>query len=221
MIRIFHQQSDSTAATMPPTIPPTTPPIGFQPLIRKPPNGATGDTQQDVTDRMFSRSRQGSAASAKIGRNGIVRNRADDCQRHRTRGAIRQHPLVQTLDVSHELLGLAIWANGEPALAEFEQNALFWFRHGSSAHQLANDFVIGFLVIRPELLAQSKWSVRRSPNWIPADAANARTESPHPQLLSPLFFIVIQRSAAALHGQGAKDQRAESGIEERDFRDRR
>jgi len=32
------QQSDSTAATMPPTIPPTTPPIGFQPLIRRPPN---------------------------------------------------------------------------------------------------------------------------------------------------------------------------------------
>src|SRR4030095_15991025 len=32
------QQSDSTAATMPPTIPSTTPPIGFQPLILRPPN---------------------------------------------------------------------------------------------------------------------------------------------------------------------------------------
>src|SRR6186713_213335 len=81
---------------------------------------ATSNTQQDVTDWMLRHPCQSAAAAAKVGRNSIVRYRPDDRQRHRTRAAIRQHPLVQTLHVSHELLGLAVRANGETALAQFE-----------------------------------------------------------------------------------------------------
>ena len=51
--------------------------------------GATGHTQQDVTDRMFSRSRQCPAAAIRHcrRRNGVVGNHADDRYRDRTRVA--------------------------------------------------------------------------------------------------------------------------------------
>src|SRR5438093_2344051 len=118
--------------------------------------GATGDTEQDVTDRMPCRPRQGPAAAPKVGRDSIVRNRTDDCQRDRARAAISQHSLVQTLRVRHELLGLPVGANPKTPLPKLEQRSLFCFRHGSAKSQLANDFVIGLLVIRPELFEQPK-----------------------------------------------------------------
>src|SRR5262245_6998926 len=105
---------------------------------------------------MFRRSRQGPAAAAKVGRNSIVRNCPDDRQGDWACVAIGQHPLVQSLDVRHELLSLAVRANSETALPEFQQNALLCFRYGAATRELTNDFVKRFLVIRPELLAQSK-----------------------------------------------------------------
>ena len=77
---------------------------------------ATGDTDQDVADRMLGRSQQDAAASAKVGRNSIVRNHTDNRQRDRARAAIRQHAFVQTLHVSHELLCLAVRSDAEAAL---------------------------------------------------------------------------------------------------------
>src|SRR5882724_11252586 len=138
---------------MPPTMPPTTPPIGFQPLIRRPPNAPPATPSRML--RIGCLAALGKAAATKVGRNSIVRNRTDDCQRDRARAAISQHSLVQTLRVRHELLGLPVGANPKTPLPKLEQRSLFCFRHGSAKSQLANDFVIGLLVIRPELFAQS------------------------------------------------------------------
>src|SRR5438094_9607786 len=80
------------------------------------PQTAKRATDQDVADRMLGRSQQDAAAPAKIGRNSIVRNHTDNRQRDRARAAIRQHALVQTLHISHELLCLALRADAEAAL---------------------------------------------------------------------------------------------------------
>src|SRR5215510_8482194 len=62
---------------------------------------------------------------------------------------------MQTLRVRHELLCLAVGPDGEAALAQLEENALFRFGKSTAMRELANDLVISFLMIRPELFAQS------------------------------------------------------------------
>ena len=111
----------------------------------QPTEGAASYTKQDVTDRMFCRSRQDPAAATRFCRNGVVGNHPDDRQRDRSGPGIAQHPFMQGLRVTAKLLELALGADGEAARSQFEQRALFGVGDGSAAGQPANGFVIAFL----------------------------------------------------------------------------
>ena len=73
----------------------------------------------------------------------------------RQRVAISHHPFVQSARVHQKVFELAVGTNSKAALTQLEQRALFCFGYSSAAGELANDFVIRFLPVTPERIAQS------------------------------------------------------------------